>query len=406
MDTRPRRDPLIRSPNLPHRIHPDAARTRADHEYRPGFLELLSSEAGAQTGTPPQLRVSITLLPRFTMLAFAGFVDALRLAGDIGDRSRPNRCSWTLVGSDRHPVTASCGAAVAHWETFADPRGFDYVVVVGGLLDDGLDYDAALLRHLRQAARLGVPIVGICTGVFAMARAGVLDDHRCCVHGYHLADFAERFPAIRTVSDQLYVVDGDRVTCAGGAAAIDLAGHLIERHCGRERARKIMPHLLVDELRPGGHSQLLLLDEFFNIYDERVRAAVLLMEQCIADSLSVSDIARRVGVPPRQLERAFRRCFNLSPSGMFRLMRLRRARWLVLHSSLTITEIACACGFADTAHLTRSFKREYRLLPTKLRHSLGARDFDRPAGHAAAAVPVADVQNPGERVLSRRPFVP
>lgn len=320
------------------------------------------------------------------MLAFAGFVDALRLAGDIGDRSRPNRCAWTLAGRDHHPVTASCGAGVAHWETFGDPRRFDYVVVVGGLIDDDLAYDLATLQYLRQAARLGVGIVGICTGVFAMAQAGVLDGRSCCVHGYHLADFKERFPKIPTISGQLFVGDGDRLTCAGGAAAIDLAGYLVERHCGRERARKIMPHLLIDELRPGGHSQLLLLDEFFNVYDERVRAAVLLMEQHVAEPLPVSDIARRVGVPPRQLERAFRRCFNLSPSGLFRLMRLRRARWLVLHSSMTITEIASACGFADTAHLTRSFKREYRQLPTAMRRS-SATALDRSPVPAQAASP-------------------
>ncbi len=345
------------------------SRETADDQYRPGFMELLpdgSVEAVAQT---PKLRVAITLLPRFTLLAFAGFVDALRIASDIGDRSRPNLCTWTLVGPDTHPVAASCGASVPHWQIYSDPALFDYVVVVGGLLDAEGSHDPRLCAWLRRAAAAGVGIVGICTGVFALAQSGVLEGYRCCVHGYHLPEFEERFPAVATVADQLFVADRDRITCAGGAASIDLAGWLLEQSCGRPRARKILPHLLVDELRPPQHPQLLLIDDYFRVYDERVRNAILLMEQHIADPLPIAGIARRLGVPARQLERGFQRCLKLSPSSFFRLMRLRRARWLVLHSSLTITQIASDCGFADTAHLTRSYKREYRELPTQAREA-------------------------------------
>ncbi len=353
------------------------SRETADDQYRPGFMELLPDGSAEPVACGPKLRVAITLLPRFTLLAFAGFVDALRIASDIGDRSRPNQCTWTLVGPDSHPVAASCGASVPHWQVYSDPALFDYVVVVGGLLDGEGVHDRRLGDWLRRAAACGVGIVGICTGVFALAQSGVLDGYRCCVHGYHLPEFEERFPHIATVADQLFLADRGRITCAGGAASIDLAGWLLEQSCGRPRARKILPHLLVDELRPAQHPQLLLLDDYFRVYDERVRNAIFLMEQHIADPLPIAGIARRLGVPARQLERGFQKCLNLSPSSFFRLMRLRRARWLVLHSSLTITQIASDCGFADTAHLTRSYKREYRELPTHARE--GAR-------HKAVAV--------------------
>ena len=200
-----------------------------------------------------------------------------------------------------------------------------------------------------------------------MAAAGIMEGYRTCVHGYHLPEFQERFPHLQTVSDQIFVVDRDRITCAGGVGAIDLAAHLLERDCGMERARKIVPHLLLDELRPGDHPQLLLLDDFFNVYDDRVRSAVFIMQQHIANPISVAAIAKRVGVPARQLERGFQRAFLMSPSTFFRNMRLRRARWLVHHSDLSITQIAIDCGFSDTAHLTRSFKRRYNELPSDFR---------------------------------------
>ena len=362
------------------RMRMPSSRATSDEEYRPGFMELLPGAATEAIAASPKLRVAITLLPRFTLLAFAGFVDSLRLASDIGDRSRPNLCSWTLVGHDTHPVTSSCGAAMPHWQVFGDPTAFDCVVVVGGLLDnnDGSGSDPVLFAWLRRAAAAGVRVIGICTGVFALAQSGVLDGYRCCVHGYHLPEFEERFPHIHAVADQIFVADRNRITCAGGAASMDLAGWLLEHDCGKPRARKILPHLLIDELRPPAHPQLMLLDNFFSVYDERVRTAIFLMERHINDSLSMAAIARKVGVPIRQLERGFQRSFNLSPSGFFRLMRLRRARWLVRHSSLTITQIAIDCGFADTAHLTRSFKREYAELPSHVRET-----SRREAAHAA-----------------------
>lgn len=363
----------------------------ADEDYRPGFMELLLAE-GVEPQDARPLSVAITLVPRFTLLAFSGFVDALRIASDIGDRSLRKRCSWTLVGADLQPVASSCGAAMAHWERFGDPERFDYVVVVGGLLDEEPAYDPRLLQYLRRAAEAGKTVVGLCTGVFAMAEAGLMNGYRACVHGYHVPEFRERYPGLDVVSDQIFVVDRDRITCAGGVGSIDVAGHILERNCGPDRARKIVPHLLVDELRPAAHPQLLLLDEFFNVYDPRVRSAVFLMQQHIANPLSVAALARRVGVPPRQLERGFQRAFTVSPSSFFRTMRLRRARWLVLHSELSITQIAVDCGFADTAHLTRSFKRAYGAVPSELRRQSSARR-DRKGSGPEPALPASSPFN-------------
>lgn len=336
-------------------------------DYRPGFMELLPHDGSEAVDDAPQFRVGLTLLPRFTMVAFAGFVDALRLSSDIGDRSQPKHCAWTLVGPDKHEVPSSCGASIAHTEVFGDPSRFDYIVVVGGLITDDDDYEKPLLDYLRKAAEAGVTLVGLCTGVFALAQAGVLDGHRCCVHGYHLAQFRDRFPAINAISSQIYLVGRRRITCAGGAAAIDVAGYIISEQCGPDRARKILPHILVDELRPPSHPQLSFVDDFFKVQDERVREAVFIMQQHLEDPLSIEEIARVLGIPARQLERGFQRSFSRSPSSFYRIMRLERAKWLLIHSALNITQIALDCGFADTSHLTRSFKQQYGELPTAYR---------------------------------------
>lgn len=331
-------------------------------------MELLPGAGIEMESGQKRLRVAFTLLPRFTLVAFAGFVDALRLAGDVGDRSLPRLATWRLVGKDSHAVPSSCGAAIAHNATFGNPGDFDCLVVVGGTLRDEEPYDPALLSYIRQAAEKDILIVGLCTGVFALAQAGVMDGYRCCVHGYHIQDFQERFPSIATSINQIFVEDRKRLTCAGGVAAIDAAGRVIERHFGAGRARKIVPHLLVDELRLESHAQISYVDNFFEVHDERVRMAVFLMQQNISEPMPINAIARAIGVPDRQLERGFRKELGLSPSSFYRRIRLERARWYLIHTSKTITQIAFESGFADTSHLTRSFKAQFGELPTAFRH--------------------------------------
>ena len=173
----------------------------------------------SETASSPSLHVGFVLLPQFTLLPFSAFIDALRLAADEADHSRQLRCRWTVMGADLNMIQSSCGVRVAPWETFVEPAAFDYIVVVGGLLRPGITIDHTLLRYLRQAARAHVPLIGLCTGSFALIKAGLMKGRRCCVSWFHYQDLIEEFSDIIPVADQLFVDDGDRITCAGGAVA-------------------------------------------------------------------------------------------------------------------------------------------------------------------------------------------
>ncbi|HVO88431.1 MAG TPA: DJ-1/PfpI family protein, partial [Casimicrobiaceae bacterium] len=121
-----------------------------------------------------QLSVGFVLQPEFTLIAFAGFVDALRLAADERDGSRPIRCAWSVLAPTSAPIRASCGVEIHPTSHLVDPGRFDYLVVVGGLLRGGHHIDAQLVRYLQQADAAGVPLVGICTGSFVLARSNLL----------------------------------------------------------------------------------------------------------------------------------------------------------------------------------------------------------------------------------------
>lgn len=121
-----------------------------------------------------KLRVAFVLAPRFTLTAFAGFVDALRLAADDGDRSRRIHCDWDILGRHGEAIVSSCGAAVQPSAEMSEPSRYDYIVVVGGLLHGGQKVLPGTFSFLRQAARNRVPLVGLCTAPLILRAPGCL----------------------------------------------------------------------------------------------------------------------------------------------------------------------------------------------------------------------------------------
>ena len=120
---------------------------------------------------------------------------------------------------------------------------YDYVVV-GGLIGDRSAIGSEAEAYIKAAAA-GVSLVGLCTGVFILQETGVLQGYRCCVSWFHHQDFLDRFDTETPVSDQLFVIDRDRLTCSVGHGAAHLAAFLVQRHIGRS-PQKIYIELRID----------------------------------------------------------------------------------------------------------------------------------------------------------------
>jgi transcriptional regulator GlxA family with amidase domain len=334
---------------------------------------MTSSIRGTLPGLPVadsvsmDIRVGFVLCPEFTLLPFAGFIDALRHAADDADGSGQVYCRWSCLGADLEPVRSSCGIEVRPWELFGPAGDWDYIAVVGGLLR-GLDRTPAMtLSFLRGAAAAGVTLIGLCTGSLLLAEAGLMEGRRCAIHPRHRQDLIERHPGVVPIADEMYVVDGDRITCPGGTAAIDLAVELLIRHCGKARAIKSLSQMVVDEHRAAHHQVRRKYDDLKECGDWRVKRAIELMQVELGEPCSIERLARRVGTSVRQLERAFEAHAGLSPGGIWRNLRLDHARWRLLNTTRTVTRIADECGFADSSHLARSFKRLFGESPREFR---------------------------------------
>jgi transcriptional regulator GlxA family with amidase domain len=328
----------------------------------------LSPNKSFASGKGPrrQLSVGFVLIPNFTLIAFSAIVDLLRLAADEGDRSRPERCSWSVLAPDLNPITASCGLQVLPWETFDKPERFDYIVVVGGLIDRNLTYHPKTLEFLRDAAAKGVSIAGVCTGSFALVEAKLMSGRKCCVSWYHFPDLIERYGDIIPVADQLFVEDDKFITCAGGLAALDLGAWMVERHLGPGRAQKSLHIMVTDTARPAAGAQP-QPPSVGTVDDPRVRRAMLQIEQNLSTPQKVDDIAHGVGLSKRQLERIFRKVVGKSIQEFSRDLRVFYGLWLLANSDKTITTVATESGFSDISHFNRLFRATFGCAPSTLR---------------------------------------
>lgn len=321
----------------------------------------------------PSLRVAIVLGPRFSMLSFSAFVDVLRLAGDMDDRSTMNLCHWLVVSDNFDKVIASSGIEVVPHRVIQDVSydDFDYIVVVGGLLPACLAISEDLREFIRGAANAGLPIAGICTGSYIMAELGLLDGFQCSIHFQHFKNFAENYSHTYPIADHTFTVDRKRLTSIGGAAPAYLAGELVKRHCGPLLARKALK-LAVLDYGDEDKNRLDIGNQFLDIVEQvndiRVRRAVGIMEKTFSSPLEIREIAEQLNVTMRQLNKSFLDALDVTPSDFYRDMRLRHAQWLLTNSSRSITLISQECGFADSAHLTRWFKRKFHESPKRYRH--------------------------------------
>ncbi|KZB54853.1 GlxA family transcriptional regulator [Thalassospira xiamenensis] len=337
--------------------------------------------AGKSGHEKPRLSVGFILAKRFTLCAFANFVDVLRLAADEGDRSRPILCNWTVVSDTMDPVPSSSGIIVQPKERLGDPRRFNYIVVVGGLMEETPNLGSAYHKFLHEAAEAGIPLVGICTGAFLLHRAGLLDGYRCCVSWFHHSDFIEQFEGLDPVADQIFVVDRDRLTCSGGVSSAHLAAYLVDKHVGRAQASKSLHIMIIDDALQAEKPQPgIPLD--LKTQDPIVQRALLIMQQNIDTPISVQEIARRMGNSKRQIERHFRLSLDTSPQVAFLNIRLDMAHHLMEKSQKSVAQVAVDCGFCDSSHLSRMFRRRYGCTPQELR---------RPVSDAVSdAVPVLE----------------
>ena len=334
----------------------------------------VSGEDGPEASGPaqPDLKVGFVLMNKFTLAPVAGLVESLRFAADKSFRSQQIYCQWDWMTCTDQPVTASCGMPVMPTKPFDIKQKYDYVVVAGGLLEETRNPPEWLLDSLRTVYAMGTPIIALCSGSFVLGKAGLLDGHRCAVHFTIRDEFVERFPKATALVDKTFMDDGRIITCPGGPA-IDLATHLIRRHCGALRAKKSIEYLLIDDSKRTASAGANGEADASVYQNAMVHRAIGFMKEHLDANVSLKEVAKFVGTHPRQLHRVFIANTNTPPAHYWRKLRLERARSLLADTTLNITSIGLECGFSDASHFILWFRKFFGETPhayRKRRHEV------------------------------------
>jgi transcriptional regulator GlxA family with amidase domain len=252
-------------------------------------------------------------------------------------------------------------------------REVSAAIVCGGVDVQRFDH-RELMACLRRLSSFGTIIGAVCTGTYVLAKAGLLEGHRATIHWENHSGLVSEFPHL-DVSQELFEVDGNRLTCAGGTAAIDMMVSLIRREHGPDIAASVTDQLIHHRVREAGEHQRMDLRTRLDVAHPKVLAAVAQMERSIERPLSCVALAVKAGCSTRQLERLFHKYLGRSPTKHYLTVRLERARDLLRQTSLPVIAIATSCGFASASHFSKSYVEHFGRTPSAERKRLaGAAD--------------------------------
>jgi AraC family carnitine catabolism transcriptional activator len=306
----------------------------------------------------PPLRVQLLVLPRFSLLSFTAAIEPLRVANRLYDR---NLYNWHLVSIDGGAVKASNGTVILTDHAIASAPDCDMILVCASFEVPELN-DRRVWGYLRRRGNRGVVLGGVGVGCIVLARAGVLGDRRCAVHWENRPAFVEAFPTV-DVSTNLYEIDKGLVTCGGGVAALDMMLHLVAQKHGANLAVAVSSQLLHERLRSPDDHQRTAATLLLKKRSPYLAAAIEVMEANVERPLAVPEIATQIGIAQRQLERLFRKHLGTTPQKHYVKTRLERAASLLASSSMSVLEVAMACGFASGSHFSNSFQEHFGVTP-------------------------------------------
>jgi len=314
-------------------------------------------QAQSTTYNSPKRHFGFLLMQNFSLIAYASAIESLRLANHVKGEEI---YTWDTITPNDDIVEASNGLEFKNYKNLNEVDIYEALFVCGG--NNIRNYwTKSIGRWLHNQDIKGIALGSLCTGAYILGRAGLLDGYRCTMHWDHIAATREEFPHL-LLSNDIYELDRNRYTCAGGTACIDMMHHLLTQHHGRELAAAVSEKLMVDHIRGIGDPQRIPLRLQIGSQPKMIEA-VRLMEANLEECLSPSELADYVELSKRQLERLFKTHLECTPMQYYLQLRLRNARRLLIQSELSIQEVSISCGFKSWAHFSKSYKDRFAISP-------------------------------------------
>jgi transcriptional regulator GlxA family with amidase domain len=278
---------------------------------------------------------------------------------------------WRIIGEGGEEVRCSAGS-VFKLDGDLDELSRDDTMMICSGVNVQQFTTKKLLGWVRREARKGIPVAGLCTAAYTLAKAGLLDDKRATIHWENHDSFLEEFPEVE-LTKSVFVVDGNRLTTAGGTSSLDLMLKLIAKDLGEDLANAVADQLIYSSIRTDQDTQRLSVPTRIGVRHPKLSQVIQIMESNIEEPISPSFLAKDVGMSTRQLERLFRRYLNRSPKRYYMELRLQKARNLLMQTDMSVINVALACGFASPSHFSKCYRAHYDTTPYRERGSHAGR---------------------------------
>ena len=308
--------------------------------------------------------IGFILIPGFALMSYASASEPLRAANLLAGREIYRLSTFSPDGA---PVLSSGGVPVPAASLPGRGSELATVFVCAGGSPRDWQYPA-VLACLRLLVREGVRIGGISGGPYLLAAAGLLAERDFTIHWEHAPALLESFPAL-TPRQARFVIDGNRITCGGGIAPLDMMHVLISERMGPDFARRVSDWYLHTEVGEPTAPQRGSLAERYGVHHPGLLSVLEKMEETIEMPLDRAAMARIAGVTPRHLDRLFAAHLGSTFLDQYRRIRLQHARRLLEQSPLSISEIAVATGFSSGAHFSRAYRNLYGIAPSQTRQA-------------------------------------
>lgn len=328
------------------------------------------------TTTRRTRRIGFIGFPQFNALDLTGPLDVFSAASELEqERAGPSRrpiYETVVLGLDRQPFRAESTLAVLPDATLDAAPPLDTLIVPGGCGIRRPETLQALALWLRRHGRRLRRVASVCTGAYALAEAGLLDDCRVATHWRHAAALAARYPQLQVDADAIFLRAGRIYTSAGISAGIDLALALVAEDHGPALALEVARELVVHVKRDGGQKQYSAPLAFQVQAGDRLGELAAWALAHLDQDLSVERLAERGNMSRRQLSRRFRQAFGVAPAAYVEQLRIAEACQRLSESRADLERVAAAVGFRSADVFRRAFERHVGIAPAQYRARFGA----------------------------------
>ncbi|WP_368518430.1 GlxA family transcriptional regulator [Rhizobium sp.] len=310
------------------------------------------------------VRIGFFLAPDYPLMTFSAALDSLRQGNRLLKRKA---FEWVLISAEGKEARSSSGLAFPVDYAMAKAPKCDILFVCAGV-NYTESYDPALFSWLRRVYSEGCVLGGVSTAVFYLARAGLLEGRRCAIHWESLPSFRSEFPNC-LATDDIFAVDGRLITSSGGTVTLDMMLYLIAAIEGRDLAEQISDQFNHPRMRRQDDVQRMVPEDRFGIRNAKLGFVIRRMESSLSEPIEIAELAASVKVSPRQLERLFRTHLGKSPSQFYIDLRMARAKELLIHTDLSVSDIAGVCGYESPSHFSRFYRQHFKESPAATRRA-------------------------------------